>query len=310
MMRTLLNAICVICLGLIYTTSAGTASNPINYALEGTFGEVWLPEDFIGAGPFDDRNFRLTWTVPNPSEPDDPLGTRYFVDATLTIEGIGTYSQVVAWELPTYALVYGLVAFENILEPNDNIAFGICTGGICEDPFRPILWNQDPYKPELFTGTFALGPNLFCSTPPCNSTFANYFFPGDNGGFDAITTLYSGTLRVSLLVSIDVEPQKKRNPINPRFKGQLGVAVLTTDTFDAVTVDPTTVHFGPGAAKPEWYVLDDVDRDDDLDLWMGFGATETNISCGDNDATLIGETYGNAPIIGMDNIKTVGCGNQ
>lgn len=49
-------------------------------------------------------------------------------------------------------------------------------------------------------------------------------------------------------VVIDIKPGSDPNAINPRSKGVIPVAILTTDTFDAQSVDPSTVQFGPSSA--------------------------------------------------------------
>ena len=170
-------------------TLVSAATLPVQYVLDGTFTTV---SGSTAPGPFDGRNFNITWSVPDPTAPDDPFGATYLVNASLTIEGIGSFQQGVAWQLSPYTYAVGLVSFQGILTPDDNIAFGICSGGACSDP---ILWNQDPLNPELFTGVFALGSDSSCAfSAPCLNAIANYFFPNESGGFDAITTLYVGTL--------------------------------------------------------------------------------------------------------------------
>ncbi len=108
-------------------------------------------------------------------------------------------------------------------------------------------------------------------------------------------------------VSIDIKPGSDLNPINPRSKGVIPVAILTTDTFDATTVDPESITFGPdGAAKahPQGH-LEDVDGDGDLDLLLHFRTQETGIQRGDTEASLWGETFDGAPIEGTDSIATL-----
>jgi len=52
----------------------------------------------------------------------------------------------------------------------------------------------------------------------------------------------------TLGVSCDIKPGSDPNSINPKSKGVIPVAILTTPDFDASTVDPTSVMFGPGEA--------------------------------------------------------------
>lgn len=110
-------------------------------------------------------------------------------------------------------------------------------------------------------------------------------------------------------VSIDIKPGSFPNSINPRSKGKIPVAILTTDTFDATTVDETTVLFGPtgSEAAPVQVALEDVDGDLDTDMILHFNTQETGIVCGDTSASLTGQTFSGQAIEGSDSISTVGC---
>lgn len=111
------------------------------------------------------------------------------------------------------------------------------------------------------------------------------------------------------LISIDIKPGSFPNSINPKSKGVIPVAILTTETFDAATVDSTTVLFGPSGteAAPVKSALQDVDGDGDIDMILHFNTQTTGIQCGDTSATLTGETLDGQMIKGSDDINTVGC---
>ena len=112
-----------------------------------------------------------------------------------------------------------------------------------------------------------------------------------------------------LEIGVDIKPGDDPNDVNPESKGNIPVAILTTEDFDAHLVDPLTVQFGPGAATEfheRWHV-EDVDEDGDLDLLFHFKTQETGIACGDSEAELVGETYSGQAIVGTDSITTVGC---
>jgi hypothetical protein len=83
------------------------------------------------------------------------------------------------------------------------------------------------------------------------------------------------------------------------------VAILSTDDFDASTVEPTTVGSGPWDASPVHWALEDVDDDGDIDLILHFKTQETGISEGDTEATLTGETTDGVMIIGTDSVRIV-----
>ena len=133
--------------------------------------------------------------------------------------------------------------------------------------------------------------------------------PVDGNG-DGITACDIGAFEVQLVVltvDIDIKPGNDVNPVNPRSKGVLKVAILTTENFDASKVDPHTVRFGAGAAEPVGYRLKDFDSDGDYDLVLKFRTRETEIACGDAEAALTGQTFNGVRITGTDSVKTVGC---
>jgi len=106
-------------------------------------------------------------------------------------------------------------------------------------------------------------------------------------------------------VLIDIKPGSYPNSINPGSQGRIPVAVLTNETFDATTVDPTTVKFGPKNATAVHSAIEDVDHDGELDMILHFKTQETGIEPGDTEATLTGKTYGGISIKGTDTIRTV-----
>jgi hypothetical protein len=113
----------------------------------------------------------------------------------------------------------------------------------------------------------------------------------------------------SLSVSVDIKPRSSPNSINPKSRGVIPVAILTTDTFDATTVDPLSVEFGPNGATEAHNKghIKDVNHDGEPDLVLHFRTQETGIQCGQTSASLTGETFDGDPIQGSDAIKTVGC---
>jgi hypothetical protein len=112
-----------------------------------------------------------------------------------------------------------------------------------------------------------------------------------------------------LEVSIDIHPGSFPNSINIKSKGKIPVAILGTETFDAKTVDPTTVRFGKTGteAAPVHSALEDVNADGNMDMILHFKTQDTGIRCGDSSASLTGETLSDQALEGSDPIRTVGC---
>jgi len=108
-------------------------------------------------------------------------------------------------------------------------------------------------------------------------------------------------------VVIDIKPGAFPNSINPNSKAEIPVAILTTQSFDATTVDPMSVGFGSHGTLSVRSQIVDVDGDGDLDLLLFFKTQGTGIACGDSSASLAGNTFSGRTISGSDSIRTVGC---
>lgn len=113
-------------------------------------------------------------------------------------------------------------------------------------------------------------------------------------------------------IEIDIKPGSDPNSINLKSKGVIPVAILTTPTFDATTVDGTTVMFA--TAPPVHDMSDplvvadhqhDVDLDGDIDFVFHFAVQETDIVSDDPSAMLTGNTLGGIPIWGTDSVRTL-----
>jgi hypothetical protein len=114
-------------------------------------------------------------------------------------------------------------------------------------------------------------------------------------------------------VRIDVMPKSRRNRIDVSSRGLVRVAILTTSVadgderdFDAASVAPKSVRFGPAGARQHRsrIKMRDVDRDGDRDMILNFKISETGIELGDVEACLTGLTADGAPFDGCDAIET------
>ncbi len=104
-------------------------------------------------------------------------------------------------------------------------------------------------------------------------------------------------------VTIDIKPGSDPNSINLGCHGVIPVAILTTEDFDAATVDPDTVTFAGAAPKKSH--LEDVDGDGDIDMILHFPCQEVSIEPAAEEAWLHGETYGGQAIEGRDSVRLV-----
>ena len=125
-----------------------------------------------------------------------------------------------------------------------------------------------------------------------------------------IAVMQAGS-RPPIEVAIDIEPGEFPNLIHisndPNRIEVTTVAILTTPTFDAATVDPSTVRFGKTGteAAPVQATLADVNGDGTLDLVLRFRTKDTGLQCGDTSALLTGMTVSGEVIQGSDSIVTV-----
>ena len=115
-------------------------------------------------------------------------------------------------------------------------------------------------------------------------------------------------------VAIDIKPGSDPNSINcNNDKGVIPVAILTTDDFDATTVDHTTVifegaietHVNKKTGEPKRHE-EDVDGDGDTDLVFHFRFGDTDLTCDSEKGTLVGATFDDQVIEGADAVNIIG----
>lgn len=110
-----------------------------------------------------------------------------------------------------------------------------------------------------------------------------------------------------ICVWIDIKPCSCPNSINPKSKGVVPVAVLSTDdpAFDATTVDPETVEFHD--VSPLRWAFEDVNGDGSMDIIFHFKTQELVAAdmTSSGEYTLTGETFGGQTIQGSDWVNIV-----
>lgn len=120
---------------------------------------------------------------------------------------------------------------------------------------------------------------------------------------------YEGGAEIT--VPIDIKPGSATNPFPLSSRGKIPVAILSTSSFDATTVDPISVCFGDAEAPARGdctaahSAFEDVNADGRLDLLLLFETGQTGIDPGDTRACLTGATFSAVSVQGCDSIKTL-----
>jgi hypothetical protein len=178
---------------------------------------------------------------------------------------------------------------------------------------RGIFTGPDPVADKVI----AVGDSLLGST--ITGIAGSFSTKGlnDSGQIVFIAFLADGTTGIFranpvplvLAVNIDIGPHGEANRINPKSHGEIQLAILSTASFSATTVNASTVRFGKTGTEtaPEYFALKDVNSDSAIDMLLRFNIQDTGIQCGDTRAVLTGKTLSGQVIEGSDSIQTVGC---
>jgi hypothetical protein len=111
-------------------------------------------------------------------------------------------------------------------------------------------------------------------------------------------------------VTIDIKPNSSPNTINLGSNGVVAVAILSSATFDATTVDPLSVTLASSPVKlkgngtPQ-VNFQDVNGDGRQDLVVHIQTEALALNENDTQAVLEGETFGGAAIVGTDMVRIV-----
>jgi beta-glucanase (GH16 family) len=170
------------------------------------------------------------------------------------------------------------------IDPNPASSFATILENDAFDPYLTDDFERDPYLWEAGSQTMLSALEIMSGDP--------WALPGQGA--------YEGVLQVDSPLAVEAEVQ---GTACKGGDGVIPVQLLTTDTFDALTVDHTTVTLGDASEAhvdkrtglPRRHE-EDVDGDGDIDLVFHFRAAETGLDClGDNYA-IEGETFDGQPI--------------
>lgn len=226
------------------------------------------------------------------------------------------------------------------LSPSDVIQFGTfqhvaATADTSTGMVKIYLNGQElplttVFGPETLSGQLFTTNNLFIGRRQTSATREGAFGAAYYKGLIDEVEIYDRALSESEIqdifdagsagkckdptVTINIKPGSDSNFVNCYNDNTvIAVNILTTDHFDALSVNHTTVTF-EGAS--ETHVdrrsgqarrhEEDVDDDGDTDLVLHFRLGDTGLTCYSTQGTLVGKTFVDAtPIEGSDSVKMV-----
>jgi len=119
------------------------------------------------------------------------------------------------------------------------------------------------------------------------------------------------SINLGMDVSLDIKPGSSQNTINLSSAGVVPVAILSTPTFSAKTIDPDTLFLAgapvgvAGRSGKFLCQMRDVNWDNVDDLVCDFDTAQFLIHTGETLAELVGKTITGVPIRGQDIIRIV-----
>ena len=115
----------------------------------------------------------------------------------------------------------------------------------------------------------------------------------------------------AMSVAIDVMPGDLSNTIHLTSNEKVRVAILSSSTFDATTIDPLSVSFAGaslrvvgGKAKPKVWTKD-LGRDGRLDLLLEFEVSELQLTASETLVVLHARTFNGAYVVGSDAVHVI-----
>jgi hypothetical protein len=176
--------------------------------------------------------------------------------------------------------------------------------------FEQTNLEDGMYKLEVIgTGSGPYELDFAVASGPMDTsvqTVAGNAVPGQTDTY-IVSTTGGQLISIERQIPIDIKPGSDPAPINVGSKGVVPVAILSSPTFDARTVNLHTVTFGPKhtPALDKQADIQDVNGDGLLDLVVHFDNTKTGITKGTTQACLTGKLTNGLAVKGCDVIETV-----
>lgn len=116
---------------------------------------------------------------------------------------------------------------------------------------------------------------------------------------------YLPVVETTVMVAIDIKPGSDVNPIDRNAAGKVPVALLSSSSFDATTVDRSTVVFAGAPALPIGGGSKDVNGDGLADVVLHFATQALTLPDGTTQACLTGQTTDGTNFEGCDAVVLV-----
>lgn len=141
----------------------------------------------------------------------------------------------------------------------------------------------------------------------------DFFYIAYDGktGYESATVTITVVETTTTTVDIDIKPGSDPNPINPGSNGLVPVAILSSDDFNATTVDPDSVMLAGASVAVRGKVSksmvheEDVNGDGLVDLVVQVETTGFDDLGAGGTVELTGTTFGGEDIVGYDEVVIV-----
>lgn len=160
-----------------------------------------------------------------------------------------------------------------------------------------------------FTGRYVIGVSSFPGAfRDINTLSSMSLFSTSNGAY---TLIVSGVTPSTQQINILVKPDTTEvAPVNPKSRGRIPVALLSSKEFDPLEVDPETLRFGARGDEDSLARChkSSIDYNGDLmpDLVCHFHSPAANFDEGDTEGVLTGATKSGDRFEGRAWLKVVG----
>jgi hypothetical protein len=176
--------------------------------------------------------------------------------------------------------------------------------------FEQTNLQEGTYKLEVIgTGTGPYELDFGVASGPMDTSMQTVTGIAEAGQTDTYTVSMAGGQPISIerQIRIDIRPGSDPAPMNVGSRGVVPVAILSSPTLDARTVEFKTLTFGPAQAPTldKQAGVEDVSGDGRPDLVIHFDNTKTGITKGATQACLSGKLTSGLAVKGCDAITTV-----